>query len=119
MTRRQQDISWTDSLPVAMASGRKPKGKRKRRVVHADTEKHYASGMDEAEWQAYYYGSLSDNHGPVQRKPYAASAAQLGLKPGNWIPIVLWAAVVLLGLTILNRVRRGLAEIGDDEGTPD
>lgn len=84
MTRRQQDISWTDSLPVEMTSGRKAKGKSKRRTVHADAEKRFVSDMDEAEWQAYYYGPPGGAHGPVRRKPYAATAAQLGLKPGDW-----------------------------------
>jgi len=34
-----------------------------------------------------------------------------GVPVGTWFPIILWAVVVLLSLTILNRARKALAEL--------
>lgn len=41
-----------------------------------------------------------------------ALAIGLGVPSGPWLPAVLWVIVVLLCLTIINRARRALAEVG-------
>jgi len=87
MTYHQQDISWTDSPPVAVASGSKAQGKGKRRIVRAeDAEKRTATScMDEREWNSYHYGDeWSRVHAAKRRFPYVVTARQLGLKPRDW-----------------------------------